>query len=180
MGVIGTYTKEFLDSNDGLTEEEEVEVGRDELTSDPSNRRFDIWKSGIDLFKTSPILGIGRFNYVGYAKEEVPDAYIITNDLQKFDSMHNMPLDVLVSQGFLGILVLVWVVIQSVWKMVQNYKDISKDNYKIMLILFVLIAINAMSSMFISTVIYINSPATFVFWMCFGYFFRIIQLEKQR
>lgn len=60
----------------------------------------------------------------------------------------------------------------------KDYKNIKQENRVFVLTLFVLLVMNVMSSLFISTVIYINSPATGIFWLSFGYLFRTLELEK--
>ncbi len=179
MGVIVQATSGSIDFDDDNSQEEDtIVIGREETESDPSNRRFDIWESGLRLVKEQPIYGIGRFNFVNFARAEVPDAYIVNNDLQDFDSMHNMPLDVFVSQGVIGIAILGVVIIQSIVVVIKGHGIVKREHRKLVLTLFVLLVMNAMSSLFVSTVIYINSPATGIFWLSFGYFFRILELEK--
>ena len=48
-------------------------VGRkQDLKTDVSNGRFDIWKSGLEVWKTSPVYGTGYTSFVPYTKECKP------------------------------------------------------------------------------------------------------------
>lgn len=71
---------------------------------DISNRRFDIWKSAVEIFKTSPVFGISRANILPYVDDNLPDSYLVTNEYMRFDSMHNMFFEILVSQGAVGLI----------------------------------------------------------------------------
>lgn len=162
-----------------VIEEDIVTVGREDLKDDPSNRRFDIWNSGIEIFSENTVFGVGRFNFLNYAQSEMPETYIVNNDLQKFDSMHNMPLDVLASQGLVGFLILLIVIVRSIIYIAKN-THIWKEKYMLLAMsLLAIIITNGVSSIFISTIVYINSPATFISWISFGYYIRMIQLQEK-
>ena len=66
---------------------------------DVSNRRRDIWKSAIEVFASSPVVGVGHNTLLPYVRAEQPKSYLINNDHMEFTSMHNTFLDVLVAQG---------------------------------------------------------------------------------
>ena len=160
--------------------EDNGQVGRDDMEEDPSNRRFDIWNSGIEIFSENKICGVGRFNFLSYAEKNLPETYIVNNNFQKFDSMHNMPLDVLVSQGLIGFLILFAVVINSAIYIGKNIGVWAPQDGLLAICLFAIIIANGVSSIFLSTVVYINSPATYIFWVCFGYFMRMVKLQENR
>lgn len=97
-------------------------IGREQdLSGDFSNRRFDIWESGIEVFQTSPIFCVGFRNIVPAAEEKAPNTYIINNDQVKFESFHNMFVDVLVSQGIVGIVIfLSFVILTLIWLIIYT------------------------------------------------------------
>lgn len=145
-------------------------IGREQdIEGDYSNRRFDIWGSGVEIFKEKPVTGIGFRNIISYAETELPDTYIVNNDYGKFDSFHNVVIDVLVSQGVIGIVLLlgigISVFVYSVKKMFfeQKYKPLECR------ILFTIVLVIVIDAMFISAIFYVNSPETFLFWSMLGY-----------
>ena len=93
----------------------------------------------------------------------------MNNDYGDFDSFHNVVIDVLVSQGGLGIILVfvlgISVFIYAVKKMIFENKYLSLECR----ILFVIVFILAVDSMFISAIFYVNSPETVLFWMMLGY-----------
>ena len=83
------------------------EVGRKEdLEKDVTNGRLSLWKSAIEIWKTSPAYGTGYSTVVNYAKEHTPDTYLINNPLGEYISMHNAYLNTLVYQGVIGFILL--------------------------------------------------------------------------
>ena len=147
------------------------EIGREEdIEGDYSNRRFDIWTSGVEIYEENPVAGIGFRNVISYAESDMPDTYIVNNDYAKFDSFHNVVIDVLVSQGTIGILLLLIlglaVFIKSMVSMIKEkrFSDIECRT------LFCIVLILVIDSMFISAIFYVNSPETVAFWALLGYF----------
>lgn len=156
-------------------EDEDEEVGRKGEMSDPSNRRFAIWKSGVEIWETSPIIGVSWANLEPYAEKELPETYIVDNDLQKFRSLHNMIIDVLVGQGIIGIVLLTCIIVNTLAFTFKNYKMISDTDALLCGMLFTIICISFFISMFISSIFYVNSPETYVFWFAFGGYMNILQ-----
>lgn len=150
-------------------------TGRDEsdTENDISNRRFALWESGFDIWKTSPVFGVSQRNIVAYAKENLPKTYLVNNDLGCFNSTHNMFFDVLVSQGVVGIAILVGFFISVAVLIVRTF-IMNKKNRTILYqpfnaaIIGVLVALSC-SCMFILDIVYLNSAATFLFWTALGY-----------
>lgn len=71
--------------------------------ADISNRRIDIWKSAIEIFKEKPVFGVGHNTVLAYVEAEQEDSYLINNDHMHFSSMHNAFFDILVAQGAVGL-----------------------------------------------------------------------------
>lgn len=165
--------KEHIEEPD---EEPEITIKREELTQDPSNRRFDIWKSGIELFLRNPILGYGR-NYVNYALEEIPETYIVNNDMGDFDSMHNIVVEILVQQGILGMIIFVIFLIYCIAILVRKHKCIKTENQEFASICFSIICAIVAASMLMPTVIYLNSPESYMMWLCLGYLMVVVEKD---
>ncbi len=149
---------------------EEMSVGREsDIENDYSNRRFDIWKSGIEIFKENPVFGISFRNIHPYAQKEMPETYIVNNDHGDFDSFHNVVIDVLVSQGMVGIiLILLMGGFYAVYLIKKIFVEKMRMNCKVN-ILFVIVITLLVESMFVSSIFYVNSPETVLFWICLGY-----------
>lgn len=188
FGQVGTFTVKLVQSferengEDGNEDEssEELEVGRREKESDPSNRRFDLWKSGAEIFMSKPLIGVSWQNVTAYAEEELPDTYLVNNDFQKFASFHNMPVDVLAGQGIFGIAILIAVFIRSIVFFIKSCRNITAENMELMIIIFSILIISVFASLLVSSIFYINSPESFIFWLCFGYFIALMDGENRK
>lgn len=148
-------------------------TGRDsaDTESDISNRRFDLWKSGLEIWKTSPIVGVSQRNITPYAKDVLPNTYLVNNDMGAFDTTHNMFIDVLVSQGAVGILLLLAFFVCIAVLIVRRFLLVESNRTSIYHIaLFSVLVVFACSCMFVLDVLYLNSAATVMFWSSLGYF----------
>ncbi len=169
-----------IETNEPVVENiDKIEMGREELSKDPSNRRFSIWKSGIELFKERPIIGLGKYSYTPYALEHMPETYIVNNDFQKFTSMHNLIVEILVSQGILGLCIFICCVFYYISYIVRRYAIIiGSKKCSFYLLCFVIVVTNVLAAMMMPTLLYINSPATYIFWLCLGYFMAMLKAES--
>ena len=151
------------------TEKQPIEIKREEtIEGDISNRRFDIWYSGYEIFQKHPIIGIGFGHFAEYALEECPATYIVNNDLAIFSAFHNTIIDVLVSQGIVGIIILVCFVVIII-KELFKITNLSGKNREIIIMLTTICTTIACSAMFLSHVFYVNTPSTAMFWLFLGY-----------
>lgn len=150
-----------------------------ELAKDSSNGRIDIWNSGLEIVKTTPVYGTSFRNMVSYSKKNLPETYIVNNELVDYDSLHNMFLDVLVSQGVIGIiltLLLIGNTIRTLWK---GRPHVRESEYDIMIFGFTIIAAMTAASQFYSYLFYLHAPQTFFFWLCMGYIVTIAQRSSE-
>ncbi len=164
------------------SETSDLKVEREDavVSSDISNRRFDIWNSAYELYTTSPVYGVSHFNIVPYAEANEPDAYIINNGHMQFNTMHNVLVDVLVSQGTLGILVFVSAMLCMAIGIIKGIIKLFKtENYLTGALLFTLIVVSVCSSMFMTELVYVITPITLIFWYALGNAFAVIsKIEK--
>lgn len=140
-----------------------------DMSTDVSNRRFEIWGASVDVFKSSPILGTSRANILNYVDEYLPDSYLVRNDHMRFDSMHNMWLEILASQGIVGIVAFVGF---TVWVLIGIFKNFlylwnSKDFYLFALI-FCIAATVCASTLVMTEIVYVISPTSTLFWLSIG------------
>ena len=149
------------------------------VESDPSNRRFDIWKSAVDIFKSSPIYGVSRGNLLKYVEAELPTSYLITNDHIHFSSMHNVFFEILASQGILGIVPFLAFALLIVIHLFRNRKLLfeSEEFSAFAAILACMVAV-CTASMFIIEIVYVVSPASSVFWIGLGYINKFISSKN--
>lgn len=151
-------------------ETELVKIDRDEeLSGDISNRRFDLWKNATQIFGKNPILGIGFGNNVAYAREELPDCYMLTNGFAIFDAFHNVIMDLLASQGIVGLVIFMVIIILSLKYLLSNIKRIEDEDKLKCILLFVCCVGIVVSGMFVSHILYVNNQTTVVFWLLWGY-----------
>lgn len=83
-----------------------------------SKRRVDIWETAIELFKNSPILGIGFgvFRYLGLDLKDT----------------HNIYVKFLVEQGVIGLLIFIWLIIAFLclgWQCFKKARDGLDQNF---------------------------------------------------
>ncbi len=163
------------------TDENDPAIGRteEELQGDPTNRRLDIWGSALQVFSKNAVFGIGFENVLGYTHDKMPDTYIINNDANyQFDAFHNTVMDVLVSQGVIGILLAgtfaVLFVIYCVKRMRRRYGAHREE-----LCLCLAICVSTLvSAMFVSHIFYVNIASTGIFWLFAGYLGYFLYAEE--
>lgn len=149
-------------------ENKEDLLRRNDNVSDISNRRFDIWKAGLQILKKNPIFGIGHANVVNYVKENIPDSYLINNDYMVFSSMHNGYLDVLLSQGIVGFGIYIAMALKALIILIKNWKEIELRMGGIAEVQFTLLFVLMGTCLVISEVLFVTSPMSTMFWISLG------------
>ncbi len=162
-----------------LTGTETVIRQSDNFTSDVSNRRFDIWKSAIDIFLANPAFGVGHNTVLAYVEAEQPDSYLINNDHMHFASMHNTFFDVLVAQGAAGFALYIAMAILFVVVILKNWKRIFEGTQGQSFLMFALVAAIVCASCFMSEIVYVCSPMSFMFWMALSVMMRASKPKKE-
>lgn len=154
-------------------------IGRtdSDINDDVSNRRFAIWQSGLEIFKTSPIFGITFRNYIPYAEDKLPETYIVNNDMTKFPSMHNSFVDVLVSQGIVGILLLIWFIASVLTVFFRYFFKKTGEEYQYNTFLLLCFLPVLVSMLFYSETFYMNTGGAFLFWSFLGYLMHSLNRE---
>ena len=138
------------------------------VMSDLSNRRLDIWKSAIEVFASSPVVGVGHNTLLPYVRAEQPDSYLINNDHMEFTSMHNTFLDVLVAQGALGFLLYVGLAAGIFLVLIRKQKVILRNTQGESMALTAIAISVVCASVLMSEIVYVASPMSFIFWMGLG------------
>ncbi len=168
--IIVTYQEEQPSSPSGNQSSSSGEIKRgEELTTDPSNRRFDIWRSAVDIFKTSPVFGVSRANILPYVDDNLPDSYLINNDHMRFDSMHNMVFEILASQGLVGLLSFVAFAAWCAGSIVKNRKYLwNNPEYTLFILIVSIIAMVCTCTLVMVEIVYVISPISTLFWLSLG------------
>lgn len=153
------------------------QIGREQdLAQDASNGRLSIWMSGLELTETSPVFGVSFRNMTAYAQENLPDTYIVNNpENAKYDSLHNSVMDILVSQGAVGIVIFLAIVINTARLMKKKIVSVKEEDQNFTAACFITAAVMGAGSLFLSMVFYLNAPQTYIFWLCFGYFMETLR-----
>lgn len=145
------------------------EIKRDyDMSGDISNKRFAIWQSGFEIFSTKPLTGIGFHHLKEYAHEEVPDTYLAQEGV-RFSHLHNELLNILVSQGIPGLIIVLLFAITSVVAIIKRYIYLQGDafiEFSIMLACLLCICIGMMLQ---QGIFYFYMPINLLFWMFLGY-----------
>ncbi len=165
------YNSSVAEMEDTVGEEVYLEpIGREgDIAQDVSNRRFDIWGSALELFRSSAIVGVSHGNIVAYAEENLPDTYIINNDHMVFNTMHNVLVDILASQGIIGLglfLAAAIVIAVGILKKIPRY--FASKHFYTYAALFAVVLTALVSSMFMTEIVYVISPLTLIFWVSAG------------
>lgn len=130
--------------------------------SDISNGRFKRWKDTIKIFLKTPVFGTSPRNTSAFAKEHCPDTLMAKYGIVS----HNGYLDVLVSTGIIGFVILAAAVILGLIKILPLFFS-SASTAEICQITVLLAAI-AVSAFFVSDVFMTFSMGSFLFWLFFG------------
>lgn len=149
-----------------------------DIENDISNRRFDLWRSGVEIFATKPIFGVSFYNLQPYALAELPDTYLVNNDRGKFNNMHNLVFNILPAQGAVGFLVFVAFALFAVVYIFKNLFKEQTEHYEYLVVMMVCIIGILVSSLFVSDVIYVNSPTSLLFWLFLGYLLHFFKRKK--
>ena len=143
-----------------------VDRGYD-LSKDVSNRRFDVWKSGLEIFAKRPWLGTTFCGFLPFAQEHMPNTYIVSNDYLQMDTLDNDFVNLLVSNGIFGFLAFLAFVVWVLLCILRNYTGMRKKDPQIPVMMAVCMAA-ATFSLFTSGVLYMQSPFSVIFWLSLG------------
>lgn len=166
-----------IEENEEEKEDLKVERGYD-MSQDYTNRRGDIWKSGLEIFMENKIFGTSYYGIRPYALENMPNTYIIDNDFAELRNLHNEFLNILVSQGVVGAIIILIIWILYLKFLIVNWKFIKEENKFVCKILVATIVALGGSSMLVSAgMFFYNAPSTIIFWILLGYLVGIISRD---
>lgn len=153
-----------------------------DIQTDVSNGRFDLWESGIEIWKTKPVTGTGYNSFLPYVEETLPDTYVVNNDQGNYVSLHNGYLNILVYQGILGAAISLVFIGEVLWNWCRGIKRVPRKDSLYITFLTAVIVVIAVSMLFLLEGVYTNSPGTFILWNFLGYLMHYFsnQAEEKR
>ena len=178
--VVGDFVvAQYEKLDDPQIEVPDLDGGREEdIEQDISNRRFDIWKSGVEIFMKSPVLGTSYYNIKEFALNVIPETYLVNNDHGQFNNMHNMLFNLLAGQGTIGIILFIaFGIFAIVYILKRIFKD-GVEDYNYLVILLVCVIAGFVASMFLTDIIYVNSPTSIIFWLFLGYILHYLKRKE--
>lgn len=156
------------DSTTTTTSKPDLSIGRPatDTNDDISNNRFKIWASAWETFLTKPLTGISSRNTTAYIQDVLPDTYLATTS---FASMHNGLVDVLLSQGILGLGLIFAFAVLVLIPLFRGFFKHRGEAFRYHTILLCVLLTLLCSMMFLSETFYINTAGAFWFWLILGY-----------
>lgn len=146
------------------------EIGRKkDIEKDVSNGRIALWKSAVEIWKSSPVYGTGYTSLVPYMEENTPDTYAINNSQVDYTSMHNAFLNTLVFQGVIGFILLILIAGRIILYITPSILKEQGEECLIQIAMLSCIGAVVVSMMFLLEGTYTNSPGSFVLWVFSGY-----------
>ena len=140
---------------------------------DSTNGRVEIWKAGWEIFKTSPLFGVGSENIVEEGEQYLTGDRL--SNLQK-GGLHNSYLMILTSSGIIGFLIMAiffgCLVIEGFWYLFRR-----KQKYVMLLVILILgmMANELMEARLVYNTSYLN----IIFWILTGFVAGCFEYEKK-
>ncbi len=152
------------------TQTKKAGVGRaEELEDNVSNGRFQLWESGVEVWKESPVYGTGYSTFTAFAKEHVPDTYAVNNTQGAYTSLHNNFLNILVFQGILGFVLFLFLAGRLAACVLPGLYRAQGEVYLELAAMLAVISAVGIAMLFLLEGLYTNSPGSFVLWTFAGY-----------
>lgn len=166
-----TANKSNVNNNTQNKSQTQQQVGRAaDLQKDVTNGRLALWESGVEVWKNSPIFGVGYNSFIPYAIQNLPQTYAVNNSQgTNYVSMHNEFINILAYHGIvgLGIFLIFTVLVFVTWiKTVRKIKDEDRDY---MVVLTACVLTIGVAMIFLLEGMHTNSPGTFILWTFTGY-----------
>ncbi len=175
------YTRVNRDDGEETTDVRELFDRGYDITGDPSNRRFDIWKGALEIAAREPVFGVSRANILHYVDENLPQSYLVTNDHMRFDSMHNLYLEILVSQGAVGLLLFLAAALSLALPALKHIRALVKGEAgREVALIFGILSATLVSTLVMAEIVYVISPVSTLFWLSCGNLSFLLREEKTK
>ncbi|NLP48777.1 MAG: O-antigen ligase family protein [Clostridiales bacterium] len=188
----GAYFKiaDFKVTHDNsLGQEYEQQEGKNSLRDmfpegkDLSNGRIKIWKSAISFFKSSPVFGIDFRNIQAAAPDKAPELFGPQGKQIRFDAFHNILIDILVSQGLVGLIIFLAFTVFVIIVFVRFYSNLNFEDTQSKRLFALIVSVLSgclVSAMFLSDVLYVNTQNTVMFWIMLGYGMKMFSDDRKK
>lgn len=138
------------------------------MAGDVSNRRWEIWKNGLAIGLRRPLTGVSFEGAVPFAREYLPDSYILTNDLWVFNTFDSELVNVFVAQGVPGLVILlIWAVLAA-RRFFRGAGAVVQKHGRELFLLTAIVCVLAVSALLQGTMFYQTTPNAYLFWSAFG------------
>ncbi len=151
----------------------DVSLEREDITSngDSSNGRLSLWKSALEITKTSPVWGGSPNDFIKYGQRKLPKSYISIHG----QTPHNFVLLTLVGSGLLGAIPLVIFMIMKAIALIRAlFKTRGMRDIDFILMAIIPIDMVLFASL-MPDLIYENRIGALCFWLFLG----LVTLGKQ-
>lgn len=185
--TVAQAEKEADEKNDPLTEEEKqalidsMTVHRDyDLSADISNRRFSVWLSGVEIFMERPLFGTTYTGFTDFAREHLPETYIVNNDHIDMITFDNEIINTMVSGGLFSLVPLFVFAVGILIFLVRRVACFQNEQtYRLSAAAFACVCAIAASAMFRSAILYYISSNSVLFWALLGLLSMLCIAEKR-
>lgn len=153
-----------------------------DLTEDVSNRRFDVWYSGLEIYSSSArtlLIGTGFAGIADYAKEHVPGTYIINNDYAELRTLDNEFFNIMDAQGSLGLLITAAFVLFVLIFIVKGVSKTDEKYFKIITLEIALTVGLSSAAMFSGMMFYHFSQNAVIFWIAIGSLMYLLNNDRK-
>jgi O-antigen ligase len=113
-------------------------LNRGEDLTSSFGTRYEIWKEGVQIFLSNPLLGIGIGNHHYYIVNHSISGYYLIDDNIVYYGTENGYLQFLIECGLLGFIFLFFFIINPIIEAVRSYRN--SNNLNIILIISALIS----------------------------------------
>lgn len=145
---------------------------------DRGNQRIEVWESGLQITKLRPLYGVSFEGIVPFAKEYLPDTYIISNGNWEFNTLDNDYLNVLAAQGIPGFIIMIALVGLCAVRLLKNIWHCDGETFPLALVCSVIVVSLAVSALFQGTMFYQQTPNTVIFWLLLGMAIQLLSKKQ--
>ncbi len=170
-----------------MTDEEKQEIIESltvqreyDLSGDISNRRFSIWQSGLEIFTTKPLFGTSYCGFTPYARQHLPETYIVNSDHPDMITFDNEVINVLVSNGIAGALPMLIFAVLAVMCVLKGILKPQFDRDMTLCTAAVAVFAITASGMFRTAMFYYNSYLANLFWTFLGILVTLCFLQNRK
>lgn len=175
-GLLGIAGEEDPDNLDNFDEPVQPLDRFDlEQSDDLTNRRLDVWKDGLKVFREKPIFGVSMRNVVEYAKRN----NLSTNDFfLNGTTLTSMYLELLVGVGIVGFVLMFGFLLKCAWTLFwYSFRD-GKHRNDVGFSLLVVVSLMIFGIM-LSDVLVDFSSNSLTFWMYLGFGMGVIRTDVE-